>query len=143
VAARDRGGANWRHVFCLGILAELYADAGYAAEGRQVLASITAEERAAFCAPEVVRIEGDLLLRRPDPAAGEAEGCFRAAIELAGRRAEKSLELRAATSLARLWQQQGKREDARRLLAGAYNWFTEGFDTADLRAAKQTLQELG
>jgi predicted ATPase len=129
-------------VFCLCLLAEQYADAGYAEEGRQVLASITEEDRGAFYAPEVYRIEGELLLRRSEPATDEAERRFHTAIDLARRRAERSLELRAATSLARLWQQQGKRDNARRLLADVYGWFSEGFGTADLRAAKQALQEL-
>jgi len=72
----------------------------------------------------------------------EAERCFRAAIDLARARTEKSLELRAATSLARLWQRQGKRDDARRLLGNVYGWFTEGFDTADLRAARGLLEDV-
>jgi predicted ATPase len=64
------------------------------------------------------------------------------AIEIARRRSAKSLELRAVVSLSRLWQQQGKREEARRMLAEIYGWFTEGFDTADLQEAKALLEEL-
>ena len=67
---------------------------------------------------------------------GEAEECFRKALDIARRQQAKSLELRAAMSLSRLWQQQGKQEEARQMLADIYGWFTEGFDTADLKEAK-------
>ncbi len=72
----------------------------------------------------------------------EAETYFEKAIEVAQRQQAKSWELRAATSLARLWQQQGKRAEARELLAPVYDWFTEGFDTADLKDAKAILDGL-
>ena len=72
----------------------------------------------------------------------EAEACFQRALDIARHQQAKSLELRAATSLARLWQQQGKRDDARQLLAEVYGWFTEGFDTADLQEAKALLDAL-
>jgi predicted ATPase len=108
-----------------------------------VLASITEEDRVAFYAPELHRLEGDLLLRRSEPDSHAAERCFRRAIELARARAEKSLELRAATSLARLLAARGRRGDARNILAPVYGWFTEGFDTADLRDANALLTELG
>ncbi len=72
----------------------------------------------------------------------EAEECFHQAIEIARKQEAKSWELRAATSLARLWQGQGKKEEAHDLLAPVYNWFTEGFDTADLKDAKALLAEL-
>jgi predicted ATPase len=130
-------------VFCLCVLAELYAEAGQAEEGLRVLASITEEDRVAFYAPELHRLEGDLLLRRSEPAPDEAERCFRRAIALAQERLEKSLELRATTSLARLLAARGRRDDARDILAPTYGWFTEGFDTADLRAANTLLAELG
>jgi predicted ATPase len=73
----------------------------------------------------------------------EAEACFQKAIEVARKQQAKSLELRAAMSLSRLWQQQGKTVEARQLLAPIYGWFTEGFDTKDLREAKALLEELG
>jgi adenylate cyclase len=73
----------------------------------------------------------------------EAEQRFRAAIELARQRSEKSLELRATTGWARLLAGRGRREEARRALTGIYGWFSEGFDTADLRAARALLDELG
>ena len=75
-------------------------------------------------------------------AEAEAEACFLKAIEIARRQQAKSLELRAATSLARLWQQQGKQTEAHNLLAKVYNWFTEGFDTKDLQEAKALIEEL-
>jgi predicted ATPase len=77
----------------------------------------------------------------PDPQ-GEAEACLLKAIDIAQRQQAKSLELRASTSLARLWQQQGKHHAARNMLAEIYNWFTEGFDTKDLQEAKTLLEEL-
>ena len=75
-------------------------------------------------------------------AGAEAEACFQHALTVARRQQAKSLELRAAMSLARLWQQQGKHAEARALLAPIYGWFTEGFDTADLQEAKALLDEL-
>ena len=75
--------------------------------------------------------------------ATEAARCFRRALAIARRQQAKSLELRAAVSLARLWQQQGKRAAARELLSPIYDWFTEGFDTADVQEARSLLQEVG
>ena len=77
----------------------------------------------------------------PEPSA-ESEACFARSIRIARRQQAKSLELRSATSLARLWRAQEKREQAHELLAPVYGWFTEGFDTADLRDAKAVLDEL-
>jgi predicted ATPase len=71
-----------------------------------------------------------------------AEECFQQALDIARRQEAKALELRAAMSLSRLWQAQGKHDAARTLLAGAYGWFTEGFDTADLQAARALLETL-
>jgi predicted ATPase len=76
-------------------------------------------------------------------AVQEAEGCFLQAIEIARRQSAKALELRAVMHLSRLWQSQGRREEARQLLAEIYGWFAEGFDTEDLQAAKALLAELG
>ncbi|MBI3303445.1 MAG: hypothetical protein HYZ72_15385, partial [Deltaproteobacteria bacterium] len=75
-------------------------------------------------------------------AEGEAEACFLKAIEIARRQQAKSLELRATTSFARLWQHQGKKKEAHEMLAEIYGWFTEGFDTVDLREAKALLGAL-
>jgi predicted ATPase len=92
--------------------------------------------------PELYRVKGELLLRQPVPDALEAENCFRQALDSARRQEAKSLELRAAMSLSRLWQQQGKGVEAYELLAPIYHWFTEGFDTADLQEAKALLAAL-
>ncbi len=93
--------------------------------------------------PEVHRLMGDLLLRRNPSAPDRAEVSYRRAIERARSQEAKSWELRAATSLARLWRDQGKPAEARALLAPVYGWFTEGFDTFDLKEAKALLKELG
>jgi predicted ATPase len=92
---------------------------------------------------EVYRIKGELLLQQTTPDTPQAETCFQKALNIASRQQAKSWELRAATSLARLWQSQDKRDEARQLLAEVYEWFTEGFDTADLKDAKALLGELG
>ena len=83
-----------------------------------------------------------MLLRQAVPDAPQAEACFHLALDIAHGQQAKSWELRAATSLARLWQSQDKRQDAYDLLAPVYGWFTEGFDTADLQDAKALLDEL-
>ena len=93
---------------------------------------------------EVYRVQGELFLQRAagrGQQAEEAEACFQQALDLAHRQQAKSLELRAAMSLARLWQGQGKHAEARQLLAPIYNWFTEGFDTVDLQEARALLAE--
>jgi len=94
-----------------------------------------------FYEAELLRLKGELLLKRPAPD-GEPEGCFRQAIAIARRQEAKTWELRATTSLGRLLQKQGKKEEARGVLAEIYGWFTEGFDTADLQEAKALLEEL-
>jgi class 3 adenylate cyclase/tetratricopeptide (TPR) repeat protein len=132
----------WRKISCLCLLLELSADWGYAEAGLGILRSIAAEDRRAFAAPELQRLEGELLLKREQPALDEARRCFGEAIVLARGRGEKSFELRAAMSLARLLQRQGRREEAHATLAPVYGWFTEGLDTADLKAAKALVQEL-
>jgi len=88
-------------------------------------------------------LKGEILLLQRDPDQGQAERCLRTAIEIARRQKGKSWELRAATSLAALLDKQGERDEARALLAEIYNWFTEGFDTADLKDAGTLLEELG
>src|SRR5205807_8136193 len=88
------------------------------------------------------RLKGVLLLQQSLDNQAEAESCFHQAIVIAQNQQAKSFELRTATSLARLWQQHGKRQEAHDLLAPVYNWFTEGFDTLDLKDAKVLLNEL-
>jgi predicted ATPase len=131
-----------RKVVCLCVLAELCAEWGYADEGLQTLRSIPEEHRMTFSAPEILRIEGELLLKQKQPLPAEAEHRFGEAIGLARARGEKSLELRAATSLARLLDRQRRREEAHAALAPVYGWFTEGFDTTDLKSAKSLLDTL-
>ena len=92
--------------------------------------------------PELHRLKGVLLLSQSAKNEIEAEARFRKAIEVARNQSAKSFELRAATSLARLWQGQGKNSDARGLLVPVYEWFTEGFATADLKDAKTLLDQL-
>jgi predicted ATPase len=99
------------------------------------------EER--YWESELCRLKGALLLAQSAPDGREAETCFHHALDLARHQHAKSLELRAAMSLTRLWQSQGKRQEARALLAPVYGWFTEGFDTADLQEAKALLDALG
>ena len=94
-----------------------------------------------FCEAELYRLKGELLGQKAKTKA-EAEECFRKAIDIARRQGTRSWELRAVTSLARLWQQQGKKDEARQRLAEIYGWFTEGFDTKDLQEAKALLEEL-
>jgi len=96
---------------------------------------------------ELYRVKGELMLQShvQEPKAeveAEAEACFHKAIAIAQRQQAKSWELRASTSLARLWQQQGKQAEAHQLLSTIYGWFTEGFDTKDLQEAKALLDEL-
>jgi predicted ATPase len=91
---------------------------------------------------ELYRLRGELLLQQTVAQPGKAEVCFQQALAVARRRQAKSWELRAAMSLSRLWQQQGKRAEAHELLAPVYGWFTEGFDTADLQEAKALLEAL-
>jgi predicted ATPase len=95
-----------------------------------------------FYEAELYRLKGELLLALPADHQAEGERCVRQALALARRQQAKSLELRAALSLSRLWQGQGKRKEARQLLAAIYSWFSEGFDTADLQEAKALLEEL-
>jgi predicted ATPase len=136
------------------LLADAYARIGQVETGMHALAAAFAavektEERTYEA--ELYRLKGELTLsqssvqRRASSVANpqvEAEACFLQAVEIARRQSAKSLELRAVMSLGRLWQRQGKRADAARKLEEIYNWFTEGFDTADLREAKSLLAEL-
>ena len=91
---------------------------------------------------EVHRIAGEIALMSPEPDVAKAEAYFERALAVARTQQAKSWELRAATSLARLWRDQGKRAEAHELLAPVYGWFTEGFDTLDLKEAKALLDAL-
>jgi predicted ATPase len=95
-----------------------------------------------WCEAEIKRIAGEIALKSPEPDAAKAETYFERALTVARQQQAKSWELRAAMSMARLWRDQGKRDEARELLAPVYGWFTEGFDTLDLKEAKALLNEL-
>jgi predicted ATPase len=138
-------GAEVDRPYYLALLAERYGKAGQAEAGLHVLAEALAvmeaiEER--YYEAELYRLQGELLLERAAGPHTEAETCFRHALAVARRQQAKSWELRAAMSLSRLWQQQGKQAEAHELLASIYGWFTEGFDTADLQEAKALLKKL-
>ncbi|MDH3414505.1 MAG: hypothetical protein OEM98_18755, partial [Gammaproteobacteria bacterium] len=104
---------------------------------------IAAKTKERFFAAELNRLSGEFLLQMGEPNQAEGEKCFLEALHVARAQQAKSLELRAAVSLCRLWQQQGKTEPAREMLGGIYGWFSEGFDTADLVKAKRLLEALG
>jgi predicted ATPase len=91
---------------------------------------------------EMRRLKGEWLLKQNNSHSVEAQSCFEKAIEVARKQSAKSMELRATMSLARLLAKQGRRDEARTMLADIYNWFTEGFDTADLKDAKALLDDL-
>jgi predicted ATPase/class 3 adenylate cyclase len=138
--ARSLG--HWFHA----LLAEACGRAGQVEKGLRALeealeALQITEDR--FYEAEVYRLRGELLLQQSAEQQGEAEESFHQALTVARRQQAKSWELRAAMSLSRLWQQQGKHAEARQLLAEVYGWFTEGFDTADLQEARALLHELG
>jgi predicted ATPase len=127
------------------LLAEAYGQAGQAEAGLQVLDEAltlvaTTEER--WWEAELHRLKGALLLLLQNEDVSQAEACFQQALDVARSQQAKSLELRAALSLSRLWQQQGQRTTVRELLAPIYGWFTEGFDTPDMQEAQALLTEL-
>ena len=147
-----QGIAAWRAIgmvqivpYFYTLLADVCGHRGHTAEGLQALAeadTVIEQHEERWWEAEVCRLRGVLLLRQAVPQPEEAEACFHRALEVARRQQAKSLELRAAMSLARLWQQQDRRAEAHELLAPVYGWFTEGFDTADLQEAKALLEEL-
>jgi predicted ATPase len=131
--------------YFLSLLAEAHRAIGQPETGLAVLAEALAlvdKTGVRWGEPEMYRLKGELLLQLSSDNQAEAESAFHHALDIARSQQAKSLELRAATSLARLWQGQGKRQEAYDLLAPVYNWFTEGFDTADLQDAKALLDEL-
>ena len=138
-------GAEISRPYFLALLAEAHGTIGQPEAGLPVLTEAlalvhTTGER--WYEPELYRLKGVLLLQQSADNQAEAESCFHHALEIARSQQAKSFELRAATSLARLWQRQGKRTEAHELLAPVYGWFTEGFDTADLQEAKALLDQL-
>jgi predicted ATPase len=140
-------GAAVQRPYYLALLAEAYGQSKQAEEALEVLAealTLVAKTGEGWWEAELYRLRGEFLLLQEGKRQTfeEVESCFQQARAVARRQQAKSLELRAAMSLARLWQQQGKRQEAYDLLAPIYGWFTEGFDTADLQDAKVLLDEL-
>jgi class 3 adenylate cyclase/predicted ATPase len=138
-----RMGAVWP--WYLALIADAYGAAGRIDDGFRALDEAVDWERRndeRLYAAEVRRIRGELLLAQDVPDPAQAEGCFQEALTVARDQQAKSWELRAATSMARMWLQQNRIEEARALLAPVYAWFTEGFDTADLIDAKALLEQL-
>jgi predicted ATPase len=131
--------------YFLGLLAEACGQVGQPEAGlRAVAEALTrvATTEVRWWEAELSRLQGVLQLQLPSPDVSQAERCFQQALAVARSQQAKSLELRAALSLSRLWQQQGKRAAAHDLLEPIYGWFTEGFDTPDLQEAKTLLEEL-
>jgi predicted ATPase len=130
---------------CLPWIAEAAATMGHAQEGLEAFAhniSVLGQTDQRYAEAELYWIKGMLLEQLPSADVQAAEVCYLKAIEVARHQQTKLLELRAATRLGRLWQSQGKRKEALDLLKPVYNWFTEGFDTKDLKEAKALLEEL-
>jgi predicted ATPase len=166
---RSQGSELWRP-YWLALLAEAYGKLGQVSEGLATLTEalhVVEQTKEAFYEAELYRLKGKLTLQKfgvrspefgvanpqplipntqhPTPSThveAEAEVGFHTAIDIARRQQAKSLELRAVMSLSQLWQQQGRKDEARQLLAEIYGWFTEGFDTKDLQEAKALLREL-
>jgi predicted ATPase len=145
IAAWQTTGATvWLPLF-LPHLARAHAELGQFEEAwRRIGEAMTAAEttKEKCCEAEIHRTAGEIALMSPERDAAKAEAHFEHALAVARQQQAKSWELRAATSMARLWSDQGKRDEARQLLAPVYGWFTEGFDTLDLKEAKALLAEL-
>src|SRR5262249_23025848 len=138
-------GAAFQRPHFLSMLAEVYRSLGQPEAGLTALSeALTLVEKTGerYYAAELYRLRGELLLQQAAPEVSHAETCFQQALDMARRQQAKSLELRTAMSLSRLWHQQGKRDEVHELLASVYSWFTEGFDTADLQEAKALLDTL-
>jgi predicted ATPase len=143
-AYRATGAALLVPYYCT-LLADVAAHLGHPDDGLQALVeahTLMEQQEERYWEAEVCRLRGVALLRQPGTPPAEAETWLQRALDVARRQEAKSLELRAAMSLSRLWQQQGKQAEAHELLAPVYGWFTEGFDTADLQEAKALLDAL-
>ena len=145
IAAFRATGANVDEGLSLAFLARGFAKLGQFADAwRCIGEAVTAVEttKGRWCEAEISRVAGEIALKSPEPEATKAKAYFERALVVAREQQAKSWELRAAMSMARLWRDQGKRDEARDLLAPVYGWFTEGFDTLDLKEAKALLDEL-
>ena len=146
LAAIRATGAALRQPYYLALLAAACGTVGQVDDGLTMLAEARAEMHntgECWTEAELYRLKGELLRQQSVVDIPQAESCFQQALDVARHQQAKSLELRAAMSLSRLWQHQGKRAEARDLLAPIYRWFTEGFDSADLQETKALLKELG
>ena len=145
VDLRATGAGLWQPCF-LALIAEACGKANRIDEGLTVLdqaLGIVRERAERFYEAELHRIRGELLLRCNPADVSASEACFRTAIAIARNQQARFLELRAATSLARLWAERSERRNAQDLLTGICGWFSEGFDTRDLQEAQALLSELG
>jgi len=145
LAASEATGARANTPLHLALLAEALAFAGKIEEGLAALDDALAKAAVSGVRgwdAEINRLCGELTARLPYPNPAKAEESFRSALAIAREQGTRGYELRAATSLARLWREQGRRGEARELLAPVYGSFTEGFDTRDLKEAKALLDEL-
>jgi predicted ATPase len=147
LAAHRATGARTYRTYYLALLAEALGRGGQIEEGLGVLAEALAvmdATREGFYGAELHRLQGELLLRQglPQVARHEAEACYHRALGVARRQHARSLELRAAMNLTRLYQEQGRHAEVRPMLAGCYEWFTEGLDTPDLREARALLEQV-
>jgi class 3 adenylate cyclase/predicted ATPase len=145
ISARRSTGATLNVPFSLLYLASAYADLRQIDDAWRCIAEATTAvetTKEKWPEAELHRIAGEIVLKSPEPDVPKAERHFERALEVARERHAKSWELRAAMSMARLWRDQGKVQQARELLAPVYGWFTEGFDTRDLKEAKALLDEL-
>jgi len=145
MAALHTTGEKVFQPYFLALLAEVHGQAGQIEEGLRLLSeALTGVRNSGECwwEAELHRLQGELLLRQTTPDEHQVAICLHRALDVARQQQAKSLELRAATSLARLWQSQDKHQEAYDLLAPVYEWFTEGLDTADLKEAKALLNEL-
>jgi predicted ATPase len=145
IAAWRATGAALNLPYYCTVLAEVCDHLGHTEDGLQALAeahTVVEQHEERLWEAEIHRLRGVLLLRQTGTPQAEAETWLQRALDIARRQEAKSLELRAAMSLSRLWQQQGKQADAHALLAPIYGWFTEGFDTKDLQEAKVLLEAL-
>jgi predicted ATPase len=145
MTAYRRTGATLHLPLHLPELARAHAELGQFEEawrciGEAITAVETTKEK--WCEADVHRVAGEIALMSPEQDAAKAQAYFERALSVARAQQAKSWELRAAMSLARLWRDQGKRDEAHDLLAPIYGWFTEGFDTLDLKEAKALLEEL-
>ena len=145
ISASRSTGAGYLLPLCLSDLAWAHAELGQFDDAwRYISETITTIEttKEKWFEAEANRVAGEITLKSPEPDASKAQAYFERSLAIARGQRAKSFELRAAMSMARLWRDQGKPQQARELLAPIYDWFTEGFDSRDLKEAKTLLEEL-